>query len=494
MTRRGSVPRRARCSAMPERDHPRAAADAPSPQSWWVLASRTETLSQILRRHAEELAAGPLAKLSLLIRDKQQLRKAFSEQWQQLSQEYTRVWGSQHGERGAWPGPTPLTASPPQTTQQEMEKLKAQYRSLARDSAQAKRKYQEASKGACQRGLGPPPRLSPSRCVPSRLSAAPGSSGMAGDMAQPGSGRSSGGTGRAQLGPWGTRQSSSGFRDLGHHTAGREHPSARGCETTPALDPCLAWDPPHPLPQPRQVPVLLAGCSGGCAAALGPVAQWQPVFSTASPPRQGAGQGEGEVCAQPLEALRPAQPVRAGRAGSCAPPPPPLPAAAAQPPPVPLQPAAGDGPHPVRTRLPHVPLPAPYPAACPSSRCLPLIPLPAPHPAACPVSCCLPRVLLPAPHPAACPSSRCPPRVLLPALCSSACPASHCLPLIPLPAPRPTAHPASRCPPHIPLPASRSAACPGHPKAPESRRCSLLPPESRQPQAPSLLGHPQQSR
>ncbi|NXS71202.1 FES kinase, partial [Pandion haliaetus] len=91
-------------------------------ESWWVLASQTETLSQILRQHAEELAAGPLAKLSLLIRDKQQLRKAFSEQWQQLSQEYARV------------------------TQQEMEKLKAQYRSLARDSAQAKRKYQEASK------------------------------------------------------------------------------------------------------------------------------------------------------------------------------------------------------------------------------------------------------------------------------------------------------------------------------------------------------------
>ncbi|KAM9275669.1 tyrosine-protein kinase Fes/Fps [Morus bassanus] len=91
-------------------------------ESWWVLTSRTETLSQILRQHAEELTAGPLAKLSLLIRDKQQLRKAFSEQWQQLNQEYTRA------------------------TQQEMEKLKAQYRSLARDSAQAKRKYQEASK------------------------------------------------------------------------------------------------------------------------------------------------------------------------------------------------------------------------------------------------------------------------------------------------------------------------------------------------------------
>ncbi|NXO03216.1 FES kinase, partial [Rhinopomastus cyanomelas] len=101
---------------------PAPAADAPCPQCWWVLASRTEALSQALRRHAEELAAGPLAKLSLLIRDKQQLRKAFSEQWQQLSQDYAR------------------------STQQEMEKLKAQYRSLARDSAQAKRKYQEASK------------------------------------------------------------------------------------------------------------------------------------------------------------------------------------------------------------------------------------------------------------------------------------------------------------------------------------------------------------
>ncbi|NXF01015.1 FES kinase, partial [Smithornis capensis] len=96
--------------------------DSQIEKSWWVLSSRTETLSQILQRHAEELVAGPLAKLSLLIRDKQHMRKVFSEQWQQLNQEYTR------------------------TTQQEMEKLKVQYRNLARDSAQAKRKYQEASK------------------------------------------------------------------------------------------------------------------------------------------------------------------------------------------------------------------------------------------------------------------------------------------------------------------------------------------------------------
>ncbi|NXD83913.1 FES kinase, partial [Halcyon senegalensis] len=117
-------------------------------ESWWVLASRTETLSQILRRHAEELSAGPLAKLSLLIRDKQQLRKVFSEQWQQLGQEYARVRAEgTAGQRGHSPALISDGARPcPQTTQQEMEKLKAQYRSLARDSAQAKRKYQEASK------------------------------------------------------------------------------------------------------------------------------------------------------------------------------------------------------------------------------------------------------------------------------------------------------------------------------------------------------------
>lgn len=69
-------------------------------QSWWALVSRTEALSQVLRRHSEALAAGPLAKLSLLIRDKQQLRKAFSEQWHQLSQEYSRVCWSQQGNKG----------------------------------------------------------------------------------------------------------------------------------------------------------------------------------------------------------------------------------------------------------------------------------------------------------------------------------------------------------------------------------------------------------
>uniref|UniRef100_A0A674IME2 Uncharacterized protein n=1 Tax=Terrapene triunguis TaxID=2587831 RepID=A0A674IME2_9SAUR len=126
-------------------------------QSWWVLVSQTEGLSQILRRHAEDLAAGPLNKLTLLIRDKQQLRKAYSEQWQQLNQDYVRV--------GRAPCPTSYAPHTEclchsQTSQQELEKLKSQYRSLARDSAQAKRKFQEASKGGCP--APPLPHAAPS--------------------------------------------------------------------------------------------------------------------------------------------------------------------------------------------------------------------------------------------------------------------------------------------------------------------------------------------
>ncbi|XP_048224793.1 tyrosine-protein kinase Fes/Fps [Perognathus longimembris pacificus] len=96
--------------------------DSPVSQSWTEITSQTESLSRVLRQHAEDLNSGPLSKLSLLIRERQQLRKAYSEQWQQLQQELTK------------------------THSQDIEKLKSQYRSLARDSAQARRKYQEASK------------------------------------------------------------------------------------------------------------------------------------------------------------------------------------------------------------------------------------------------------------------------------------------------------------------------------------------------------------
>lgn len=51
----------------------------------------------MLRQHAEDLNSGPLSKLSLLIRERQQLRKTYSEQWQQLQQELTKVSGQQWG-------------------------------------------------------------------------------------------------------------------------------------------------------------------------------------------------------------------------------------------------------------------------------------------------------------------------------------------------------------------------------------------------------------
>uniref|UniRef100_A0A673ZB50 Tyrosine-protein kinase n=1 Tax=Salmo trutta TaxID=8032 RepID=A0A673ZB50_SALTR len=85
-------------------------------QSWGVLVAQTESLSAVMRRQSEDLQVGPLSKLTLLIRDKQQLRKTYGEQWSQLSQEL------------------------------KLERLKASYRQLVRDAAQAKRKYQEASK------------------------------------------------------------------------------------------------------------------------------------------------------------------------------------------------------------------------------------------------------------------------------------------------------------------------------------------------------------
>uniref|UniRef100_A0A8B9RGL1 Tyrosine-protein kinase n=1 Tax=Astyanax mexicanus TaxID=7994 RepID=A0A8B9RGL1_ASTMX len=82
-------------------------------------SSQTENLSRIFRKHSDDLMVGPLSKLTLLIRDKQQLRKTYGEQWNQLNQELCRV---------------------------SLDRLKSSYRQLVRDAALAKRKYQEASK------------------------------------------------------------------------------------------------------------------------------------------------------------------------------------------------------------------------------------------------------------------------------------------------------------------------------------------------------------
>uniref|UniRef100_A0A672HNW4 Tyrosine-protein kinase n=1 Tax=Salarias fasciatus TaxID=181472 RepID=A0A672HNW4_SALFA len=91
-------------------------------KSWVVLVSQTESLSQLMKKSSEDLLDGPINKLTLLIRDKQQLRKNYSDQWSLLRQELNKV---------------SLT---------ELERLKSGYRQVVRDAAQAKRKYQESSK------------------------------------------------------------------------------------------------------------------------------------------------------------------------------------------------------------------------------------------------------------------------------------------------------------------------------------------------------------
>ncbi|XP_040270046.1 tyrosine-protein kinase Fes/Fps [Bufo bufo] len=91
-------------------------------QAWSTMVTQTENLSHILRNHSETLHSGPLKKLTDLIREKQQLKKSYTEQWQLLSQDYLK------------------------TTQHETENLKSQYRSKVKDTIQAKKKYQEANK------------------------------------------------------------------------------------------------------------------------------------------------------------------------------------------------------------------------------------------------------------------------------------------------------------------------------------------------------------
>ncbi|XP_017296972.1 tyrosine-protein kinase Fes/Fps isoform X2 [Kryptolebias marmoratus] len=91
-------------------------------KSWGVLVSQTESLSQIMKRRSEDLQDGPISKLTLLIRDKQQIRKTYAEHWNLLRQELNKV------------------------TSTELERLKTSYRQALKDVAQAKKKYQDTNK------------------------------------------------------------------------------------------------------------------------------------------------------------------------------------------------------------------------------------------------------------------------------------------------------------------------------------------------------------
>lgn len=121
------------------------------------------------------------------------------------------------GEQGNVLDPLPDRV-PLQTTQQEMEKLKAQYRSLARDSAQAKRKYQEASKGA---NLAPVPCMTSQ--LPLRVRDGWSTLHSVKTTAQPGAGGGSGvgqHRGEPSLAP---RKPGRSLGALGHHAVGQGH-------------------------------------------------------------------------------------------------------------------------------------------------------------------------------------------------------------------------------------------------------------------------------
>ncbi|KAM4638347.1 tyrosine-protein kinase Fer isoform 17-T22 [Amazona ochrocephala] len=89
-------------------------------KSWLLVVQQTEQLSKIMKTHAEDLNSGPLHRLTMMIKDKQQVKKSFVGVHQQIEAEMYKV------------------------TKTELEKLKSSYRQLIKEVNSAKEKYKEA--------------------------------------------------------------------------------------------------------------------------------------------------------------------------------------------------------------------------------------------------------------------------------------------------------------------------------------------------------------
>ncbi|XP_072137464.1 tyrosine-protein kinase Fer [Mobula birostris] len=89
-------------------------------KSWSCVVHQTEQLSKIMKTHAEDLNVGPLYRLTMMIKDKQQVRKNYQSMQQHLEAEMCKV------------------------TKTELEKLKSAYRHLAKEATAAKEKYKDA--------------------------------------------------------------------------------------------------------------------------------------------------------------------------------------------------------------------------------------------------------------------------------------------------------------------------------------------------------------
>ncbi|XP_068280448.1 tyrosine-protein kinase Fer-like [Nyctibius grandis] len=93
-------------------------------KSWLIMVQQTEQLSKIMKTHAEDLNSGPLHRLTMMIKDKQQVKKSYVGVHQQIEAEMYKV------------------------TKTDLEKLKSSYRQLIKEVNSAKEKYKEAvSKG-----------------------------------------------------------------------------------------------------------------------------------------------------------------------------------------------------------------------------------------------------------------------------------------------------------------------------------------------------------
>ncbi|XP_017382716.1 tyrosine-protein kinase Fer isoform X4 [Cebus imitator] len=91
-----------------------------SSKSWLLMIQQTEQLSRIMKTHAEDLNSGPLHRLTMMIKDKQQVKKSYIGVHQQIEAEMIKV------------------------TKTELEKLKSSYRQLIKEMNSAKEKYKEA--------------------------------------------------------------------------------------------------------------------------------------------------------------------------------------------------------------------------------------------------------------------------------------------------------------------------------------------------------------
>lgn len=55
------------------------------------MVQQTEQLSKIMKCHAEELNSGPLHRLTMMIKDKQQVKKSYQSLHQQIESEMNKV-------------------------------------------------------------------------------------------------------------------------------------------------------------------------------------------------------------------------------------------------------------------------------------------------------------------------------------------------------------------------------------------------------------------